>query len=148
MALLNLVAGWCWFLPVRTPSAGVMTVLSWNVTFPELWPMGAIAPFCESCHAHAVCFFAGADVRSKTPLGRTALHVAAVMGRCECIELLVSFGARALDPDCEGQTAVRLAQRWGQKESKRALMRVPRQLAGARPQHQDGAVQQAHGQPA
>lgn len=95
-----------------------------------------------------MCFFAGADVRSKTPLGRTALHVAAVMGRCECIELLVSFGARALDPDCEGQTAVRLAQRWGQKESKRALMRVPRQLAGARPQHQDGAVQQAHGQPA
>ncbi|XP_040544288.1 ankyrin repeat domain-containing protein 60 isoform X2 [Gallus gallus] len=101
-------------------------------------------------HVNTVKFLLshGADVRSKTPLGRTALHVAAVMGRCECIELLVSFGARALDPDCEGQTAVRLAQRWGQKESKRALMRVPRQLAGARPQHQDGAVQQAHGQPA
>ncbi|POI29850.1 hypothetical protein CIB84_006400, partial [Bambusicola thoracicus] len=90
----------------------------------------------------------GADVHSKTPLGRTTLHVAAVMGRCECIKVLVSFGARALDPDCEGQTAVRLAQRWGQKQSKHALMRVPWQPAGARPQHRRGAAQQARGQPA
>lgn len=95
-----------------------------------------------------LCFFAGADVHSKTPLGRTALHVAAIMGRCECIELLVSCGARALDPDCEGQTAVRMAQRWGQKQSERALMRVPRPPSGARPWCRDGAVLQAHGQPA
>ncbi|XP_040506974.1 ankyrin repeat domain-containing protein 60 isoform X3 [Gallus gallus] len=41
-------------------------------------------------HVNTVKFLLshGADVRSKTPLGRTALHVAAVMGRCECIELL------------------------------------------------------------
>ncbi|XP_031472458.1 ankyrin repeat domain-containing protein 60 isoform X1 [Phasianus colchicus] len=101
-------------------------------------------------HVNTVKFLLshGADVHSKTPLGRTALHVAAVMGRCECIELLVSCGARALDPDCEGQSAVRLARRWGQKQSERALMRVPRQPAGARPWCGDGAVPQAHGQPA
>ncbi|KAI6073880.1 Ankyrin repeat domain-containing protein 60 [Aix galericulata] len=65
----------------------------------------------------------GADVHSKTPLGRTALHVAAVMGRCDCIELLLSCGARALDPDSEGQTAVSLARLWGQQQSERTMIR-------------------------
>lgn len=74
-------------------------------------------------HSDYVCLIAGADVHSKTPLGRTALHVAAVMGRCDCIELLLSCGARALDPDSEGQTAVSLARLWGQQQSERTMIR-------------------------
>lgn len=68
-------------------------------------------------------FFAGADLHSKTPLGRTALHVAAVAGQCDCIELLLSYGARALGPDSEGQTAVSLARLWGQKQSECTIVR-------------------------
>ncbi|KFU90399.1 Ankyrin repeat domain-containing protein 60, partial [Chaetura pelagica] len=59
----------------------------------------------------------GADLHFRTPLGRTALHAAAVMGRCDCLELLLSYGAQALVPDSEGQTAMSLARLWGQKES-------------------------------
>ncbi|XP_015737206.1 ankyrin repeat domain-containing protein 60 isoform X3 [Coturnix japonica] len=55
-------------------------------------------------HVNAVKFLLshGANVHSKTPLGRTALHVAAVMGRCECIELLM--GTEAGERDCCGQS--------------------------------------------
>uniref|UniRef100_A0A8B9U8P5 Ankyrin repeat domain-containing protein 60 n=1 Tax=Anas zonorhyncha TaxID=75864 RepID=A0A8B9U8P5_9AVES len=73
----------------------------------------------------------GADVHYKTPLGRTALHVAAVMGRCDCIELLLSCGARALDPDSEGQTAVSLARLWGQQQSERTMIRFKWQKKSA-----------------
>ncbi|OXB79272.1 UNVERIFIED_CONTAM: hypothetical protein H355_013193 [Colinus virginianus] len=109
----------------------------------DLRPTAVTAPCCPVMLR--LCFFTGADVHFKTPLGRTALHVAAAVGRCECIELLLSCGARALDPDGEGQTALRLARRWGQKRSERALMRALWQPAGARPQHQGGTVRQSHG---
>ncbi|XP_067410653.1 ankyrin repeat domain-containing protein 60 [Emydura macquarii macquarii] len=74
-------------------------------------------------HIAAVQFLLqnGADLHSKTPLGRTALHAATVMGRCDCIDLLLSWGAQTLDPDNEGQTAVSLARLWGQKQSERRL---------------------------
>ncbi|XP_071616069.1 ankyrin repeat domain-containing protein 60 [Heliangelus exortis] len=75
----------------------------------------------------------GADLHAKTPLGRTALHVAAAMGRCDCIELLLSWGAQALVPDDEGQTAVSLARLWGQKQSQNILSRSPRPLPPSRP---------------
>ncbi|NXV91080.1 ANR60 protein, partial [Calonectris borealis] len=77
----------------------------------------------------------GVDLHSKTPLGRTALHAAAVAGQCDCIELLLSYGARALGPDSEGQTAVSLARLWGQKQSERTMVRFqPRKRApGAGP---------------
>ncbi|KGL82981.1 Ankyrin repeat domain-containing protein 60, partial [Tinamus guttatus] len=65
----------------------------------------------------------GADVRSRTPLGRTALHLAAFAGRCACVELLLGCGARAFEPDHEGQTAVSLARLAGQKQSERAMFR-------------------------
>lgn len=78
-----------------------------------------------------MCLFAGANVHYKTPLGRTALHVAAVMGRCDCIELLLSCGARALDPDSEGQTAVSLARLWGQQQSERTMIRFKWQKKSA-----------------
>ncbi|NXF42833.1 ANR60 protein, partial [Oceanites oceanicus] len=65
----------------------------------------------------------GADLHSKSPLGRTALHAAAVAGQCDCIDLLLSYGARALGPDSEGQTAVSLARLWGQKQSEHTMVR-------------------------
>ncbi|KAM6248827.1 ankyrin repeat domain-containing protein 60 [Porphyrio hochstetteri] len=48
----------------------------------------------------------GADLHSETPLGRTALHAAAVAGRCDCIELLLRHGARTQGRDSEGHTAM------------------------------------------
>ncbi|NWI20566.1 ANR60 protein, partial [Crypturellus soui] len=65
----------------------------------------------------------GADVQARTPLGRTALHLAAFAGRCACVELLLSWGAQAFEPDHEGQTAVSLARLAGQKQSERAMFR-------------------------
>ncbi|NXT25426.1 ANR60 protein, partial [Syrrhaptes paradoxus] len=80
---------------------------------------------CHRGHVETAKFLLryGADLRSKSPLGRTALHVAAVAGRCDCVELLLSYGAQALAPDSEGQTAVSLARLWGQKESERTMVR-------------------------
>ncbi|XP_034643491.1 LOW QUALITY PROTEIN: ankyrin repeat domain-containing protein 60 [Trachemys scripta elegans] len=76
-------------------------------------------------HVPAVEFLLenGADLHAKTPLGRTALHAATVMGRCDCIDLLLSWGAQTSDPDNEGQSAVSLARLWGQKQSERRLFR-------------------------
>ncbi|NXQ92886.1 ANR60 protein, partial [Sagittarius serpentarius] len=65
----------------------------------------------------------GADLRSKTPLGRTVLHVTAVAGQCDCIKLLLRCGAGALGPDSEGQTAVSLTRLWGQTQSECTMVR-------------------------
>nr|XP_025041548.1 ankyrin repeat domain-containing protein 60 isoform X1 [Pelodiscus sinensis]XP_025041549.1 ankyrin repeat domain-containing protein 60 isoform X1 [Pelodiscus sinensis]XP_025041550.1 ankyrin repeat domain-containing protein 60 isoform X1 [Pelodiscus sinensis]XP_025041551.1 ankyrin repeat domain-containing protein 60 isoform X1 [Pelodiscus sinensis] len=74
-------------------------------------------------HIDAIQFLLqnGANLHSKTPLGRTALHAATVMGRCDCIDLLLSWGALPFAPDNEGQTAMSLARLWGQKQSERRL---------------------------
>ncbi|NXI55449.1 ANR60 protein, partial [Chloroceryle aenea] len=76
-------------------------------------------------HVETVSFLLrhGADLHSKTPLGRTALHAAAVAGQCGCLELLLSHGAQALRRDSEGQTGVSLARLWGQKQSERTMVR-------------------------
>ncbi|XP_044842303.1 ankyrin repeat domain-containing protein 60 isoform X1 [Mauremys mutica] len=76
-------------------------------------------------HTAAVEFLLenGADLHAKTPLGRTALHAATVMGRYDCIDLLLSWGAQTSDSDNEGQSAVSLARLWGQKQSERRLFR-------------------------
>ncbi|XP_039174401.1 ankyrin repeat domain-containing protein 60 isoform X3 [Crotalus tigris] len=65
----------------------------------------------------------GADVKLKTPLGRTALHVAVTSGQVECISTLLEYGARASDEDNEGHNAVQLARLWKQRESERRLFR-------------------------
>ncbi|NXG80375.1 ANR60 protein, partial [Baryphthengus martii] len=59
----------------------------------------------------------GADLRSKTPLGKTALHTAAVTGQCRCLKPLLSHRTRTLSVDGQGQTGLSLAHRWGQKQS-------------------------------
>lgn len=68
-------------------------------------------------------FSPGADVRSKTPLGRTALHVAVTSGQLDCIDILLTYGAKNTDEDNEGHNAVILARLWGQKESERRIFR-------------------------
>ncbi|XP_034288896.1 ankyrin repeat domain-containing protein 60 isoform X2 [Pantherophis guttatus] len=65
----------------------------------------------------------GADVKLKTPLGRTALHVAVTSGQVECISILLDSGARVSDEDNEGHNAVQLARLWKQRESERRLFR-------------------------
>ncbi|ETE66593.1 Ankyrin repeat domain-containing protein 60, partial [Ophiophagus hannah] len=65
----------------------------------------------------------GADVKLKTPLGRTALHVAVTSGQVECISILLDGGARISDEDNEGHNAAQLARLWKQRESERRLFR-------------------------
>ncbi|KAM9285206.1 LOW QUALITY PROTEIN: ankyrin repeat domain-containing protein 60 [Morus bassanus] len=63
----------------------------------------------------------GEDLHSKTPLARTALHVAAVAGQRDHVELLLSHGP-ALGLDSEGRATASLAHPWGQKESERTMV--------------------------
>ncbi|XP_032074974.1 ankyrin repeat domain-containing protein 60 [Thamnophis elegans] len=76
-------------------------------------------------HTRAVEFLLqnGADVKLKTPLGRTALHVAVTSGQVDCIRILLDSGARLSDEDNEGHNAVQLARLWKQKECERRLFR-------------------------
>ncbi|KFP24091.1 Ankyrin repeat domain-containing protein 60, partial [Colius striatus] len=72
---------------------------------------------CHRGHLETAKFLLrhGADLHSKTPQGRTALHAAAVTGQCDCLELLLRFGAQARSTDSEGQSALSLAEQWGQR---------------------------------
>ncbi|XP_034978415.1 ankyrin repeat domain-containing protein 60 [Zootoca vivipara] len=74
----------------------------------------------------------GADVAYKTPLGRTALHVAVTSGHCDCMELLLGHGAKISDEDNDGYNAVMLARQWGQKECERRLFRYQWKVRVAR----------------
>ncbi|XP_070600661.1 ankyrin repeat domain-containing protein 60 [Erythrolamprus reginae] len=65
----------------------------------------------------------GADVKLKTPLGRTVLHAAVTSGQIECISILLDCGAKVSDEDNEGHNAIQLARLWKQKESERKLFR-------------------------
>ncbi|KAL7985606.1 hypothetical protein Chor_004176 [Crotalus horridus] len=81
----------------------------------RVWP--------EDSWGQLVAAAASADVKLKTPLGRTALHVAVTSGQVECISTLLEYGARASDEDNEGHNAVQLARLWKQRESERRLFR-------------------------
>nr|XP_003223785.1 PREDICTED: ankyrin repeat domain-containing protein 60 [Anolis carolinensis] len=63
----------------------------------------------------------GVDLKLKTPLGRTVLHVAVISGHIACVDLLLSYGAKITEEDYEGYTPVDLARQWGQKECERRL---------------------------
>uniref|UniRef100_H3ABC2 Ankyrin repeat domain 60 n=1 Tax=Latimeria chalumnae TaxID=7897 RepID=H3ABC2_LATCH len=63
----------------------------------------------------------GASTQAKTPVGRTALHVAAAMGNSDCIDELLNYEARIHAPDNKRLTALDLAGLWGQKKSERQL---------------------------
>uniref|UniRef100_A0A8C5QFH0 Ubiquitin-like domain-containing protein n=2 Tax=Leptobrachium leishanense TaxID=445787 RepID=A0A8C5QFH0_9ANUR len=63
----------------------------------------------------------GANVLAKTPLGNSALHVAAAKGNCDCITELLAHGAQTEDTNNDGVTALELARIWGQKTGARQL---------------------------
>ncbi|XP_060088953.1 ankyrin repeat domain-containing protein 60 [Heteronotia binoei] len=63
----------------------------------------------------------GADPRYRSPLGRTALHVAAAGGQLACVETLLIYGAQVSDEDHAGISAMSTARLWGQKETERRL---------------------------
>ncbi|KAF7248662.1 Ankyrin repeat domain-containing protein 60, partial [Varanus komodoensis] len=88
-------------------------------------------------HLEAVEFLLqnGADLRRKTPLGRTALHVAVTSGHTDCINILLNWGAKISDEDNEGLNAVLLARLWGQKESERQLFRHQWQVRARQSAH-------------
>ncbi|XP_072489544.1 ankyrin repeat domain-containing protein 60 isoform X2 [Notamacropus eugenii] len=54
---------------------------------------------------------ASANCLAKTPVGRTALHVAAAMGHINCINLLLEYGAPLTEKDLKGETPVEIARR-------------------------------------
>ncbi|XP_074066437.1 ankyrin repeat domain-containing protein 60 isoform X2 [Macrotis lagotis] len=54
---------------------------------------------------------ASASCLAKTPVGRTALHVAAAMGRLYCIDLLLEHGASFFEKDLKGESPLDVARR-------------------------------------
>ncbi|XP_046882613.1 ankyrin repeat domain-containing protein 60-like [Hypomesus transpacificus] len=63
----------------------------------------------------------GADVGAQTPRGRGALHAAAAQGHVQLIQDLLLGGAPPNMEDCEGMTALSLAEGCGQKKSARQI---------------------------
>eukprot|EP00062_Callorhinchus_milii_P002926 gi/632939627/ref/XP_007910785.1/ PREDICTED: ankyrin repeat domain-containing protein 60 [Callorhinchus milii] len=64
----------------------------------------------------------GANTVTKTEIGNTALHVAALMGKSECIDQLLSFGALMSTPNNEGVTPQNYAQKRGNQASTRKFL--------------------------
>ncbi|XP_054549538.1 ankyrin repeat domain-containing protein 60 [Talpa occidentalis] len=62
-----------------------------------------------------------ANCLGKTPMGRTPLHVAAAMGRLDCITLLLSYGASTSIKDARGESPLSLARRLDRKHSERSM---------------------------
>ncbi|KAH0619192.1 hypothetical protein JD844_018985 [Phrynosoma platyrhinos] len=84
-------------------------------------------------HMKAVEFLLqnGADLKRKTPLGRTALHIAATSSQIDCIDILLNYGARLNQEDQDGYTPAALARQWGQKENERKLFRYQWKMRAA-----------------
>lgn len=66
--------------------------------------------------------FAGADCLSRSPVGRTPLHVAAAMGRADCISLLLKYGASINTKDAKGVSPVALARHLNHKHSTQRML--------------------------
>lgn len=54
-------------------------------------------------------------------MGRTALHVAAAMGRLDCINHLLDYGASIHEKDARGETPMSIARRMNRKHSERRM---------------------------
>ncbi|XP_014643063.1 PREDICTED: ankyrin repeat domain-containing protein 60 isoform X2 [Ceratotherium simum simum] len=63
----------------------------------------------------------GANCLSKSPVGRTPLHVAAAMGQSDCIDLLLSHGASINDKDAKGETPMSIAHRLHREHGERRM---------------------------
>uniref|UniRef100_A0A8C5UM32 Ankyrin repeat domain 60 n=1 Tax=Microcebus murinus TaxID=30608 RepID=A0A8C5UM32_MICMU len=70
-------------------------------------------------HAEATQYLLeqGANSLGRSPLGRTPLHVAAAMGRLDCISLLFKWGALIHNRDAKGETPISIARRLNRKQS-------------------------------
>lgn len=55
-------------------------------------------------------------------MGRTPLHVAAAMGRTDCVSLLLKFGASINAKDAKGVTPVALARHLNHKHSTQQML--------------------------
>ncbi|KAI5947632.1 Ankyrin repeat domain-containing protein 60 [Manis javanica] len=53
----------------------------------------------------------GASCLSRSPVGRTPLHVASAMGRSDCMKLLLNYGASIHGKDAKGETPISIARR-------------------------------------
>lgn len=54
-------------------------------------------------------------------MGRTALHAAGAMGRLDCINLLLNYGASVTDKDARGETPMSIARRMNRRHSERRM---------------------------
>ncbi|CAE1227548.1 unnamed protein product [Acanthosepion pharaonis] len=63
-------------------------------------------------------------VNMRTPIGRTALHIAASQGRCEMLKLLLENGAKLNLTDIDGFKPLDIAILFGRQEAERLLFMV------------------------
>ncbi|XP_020390074.1 ankyrin repeat domain-containing protein 60 [Rhincodon typus] len=77
-------------------------------------------------HVNTVNFLLinGANPNAKTASGRTALHMAVVMARSECLDQLLLHGAEAEDPDGNAETLMSLAHMTGHQGNISKLFQV------------------------
>ncbi|KFO31329.1 Serine/threonine-protein phosphatase 4 regulatory subunit 1 [Fukomys damarensis] len=62
-----------------------------------------------------------ASCARRSPVGRTALHVAAAMGCLDCTTLLVEHGASIHDRDAHGETPIAVARRLQHRQTEQRL---------------------------
>lgn len=62
------------------------------------------------------------DINQRDKYQRTALHWAAEMGRIECAEALLDYGADIKATECNGRTAIHLASRSGDADMLKVLL--------------------------
>nr|XP_020837020.1 ankyrin repeat domain-containing protein 60 isoform X4 [Phascolarctos cinereus] len=73
-----------------------------------------------------------ANCLAKTPVGRTALHVAAAMGHVSCINLLLDYDAVLSEKDLKGETPIEIARRLKRKQSIQAFCMYQMKLRAAK----------------
>lgn len=105
-----------------TPSSKIMKPQTREAWIAER----AFVALCIAAHRGHVILVqrlieGGADVKAKTPNGRTALHIAAAQGMNSAVEVLLSHGSVIEDPDNDGKTPLVLAGLWGHKSCERQI---------------------------
>lgn len=94
--------------------ASAPAVLVFSNVFPKAQLVARrVAPLSH------VSYFTGANCLSRTPVGRTPLHVAAAMGQLDCISLLLKYGASINDKDAKGMTPMVISRRLNHKHNER-----------------------------
>lgn len=84
--------------------------------FSNVFPKVQLMASAVASLSH-LSYFTGANCLGRTPVGRTPLHVAAAMGRWDCIKLLLKYGASINDKDAKGMTPVAISFHLNSKQS-------------------------------